>query len=312
MKRFSIAAPIVFFCLAAAPIGCGGSEGSSAGGSSGGSHASNSGTTGSATPLGGAGGDSSKPLTAGTGSRSPSGGGAPGTVGGATGTSGAKTTGGGTGGRPSGGGTGNVVTTGGGGTGGKNVGATGSTPATTTGGAGGGKSTVVGTGVRAVIIKAAGYVGTAGPDTLSSATTEPYNTHVFADALAQRLSDLKVQTQVVAWMDCEKASCVHVPDATSTAAIVVFAGVTHDGNLPEELQALVPALAGISPAPKVTSALTSCNKLPGVDSFMTSVKGAGLTTIPGISLQADVGSTLTDSEMNTVLTAFAKQLVGAI
>ena len=185
---------------------------------------------------------------------------------------------------------------------------TGGTAAETGGTAGTGATA---TDTYAIIIKAAGYIGQAGPDTLSEATTEPYNTHVFADVLAEHLTELGVIVQVVNWVDCEDLSCVQVPDASSTASIVVFAGVTYNGALPQELRDLIPILAGTSPAPVVTSALTSCGMGPGVDDFVAELVAAGITTIPGVALQADSGSTLTDEEMHSVLTAFAQSLVAA-
>lgn len=165
--------------------------------------------------------------------------------------------------------------------------------------------------LRAVIIKAAGTTKQAGPDTLSTATTEPYNTHVFADVLAQHLRELGVRVAVVAWVDCAQVSCVQVPESGSTVPIVVFAGVTHNGNFPEELTSLVSTLAKTAPAPKVTSALTSCNKMPGVDSFMRTVVDAGLPSIPGIALRGPTGTTLADEDMHSALTSFANQLVTA-
>jgi hypothetical protein len=166
--------------------------------------------------------------------------------------------------------------------------------------------------IYAVIIKAAGYVDPSDTDTLSTATTEPYNTHVFADTLATRLKALDVNAEVVNWLDCAKLSCLHVPNSTSTANIVVFAGATHNGNLPEELQAYVPTLGGITPAPQVVSALTSCNQVPGTDEFVAQLEAAGLPTIAGVAPQTESKGTLTDSEMTSILGDFAQRLTDAI
>jgi hypothetical protein len=186
------------------------------------------------------------------------------------------------------------------------LGADDSLPADANGGAGG-----TATAPYAIVIKAAGHTGEPGPDTLSDATTETYNTHVFADVLAEHLTELSVIVEVASWVDCEGLSCIHVPDASSTAPIVVFAGVTLAGQLPQELRDLIPVLADASPAPVITSALTSCGTAPAVDDFVAELVAAGLPTIAGVALQADSGSTLTDDEMHSVLTASTQDLVAA-
>jgi hypothetical protein len=165
----------------------------------------------------------------------------------------------------------------------------------------------------AVIIKAAGYVDKSGPDTLSSATSEPYNTHVFADVLAQHLRELNVNTEIRSWIDCPKLSCIRRPDSTSTASIVVFAGMTQNHDLPRELKAFVPELARITPPPKVTSALTSCQRNPGVVAFVAQLAAAKLNTVSGAAPQGEyVNGSLTDGQMHASLGAFARRLVDAL
>lgn len=171
------------------------------------------------------------------------------------------------------------------------------------------KATTSGGGKYAVIIKAAGYLKTPGPDTLTSATSEPYNTHVFADALAQHLRELNVSTSVVTWVDCTDLSCVHVPDSTSTAAIIVFAGPMYDGNLPPELQTLVPQLGSTTPLPKVTSGLASCNQCTSFTAFTPLLKNAGLNTVPSVYLNGEMKGGVTDASMHAAMTSFAQALV---
>src|SRR5512133_3074852 len=161
----------------------------------------------------------------------------------------------------------------------------------------------------AIIIKAAGYVTTPGVDTLTGATSKPYNTHVFADALAQHLRDLNVTTNVVAWVNCTDLSCIHVLGSYATAAIVVFAGPMYNGNLPDELQALVPKLGSASPRPKVTSALASCNECTSFTDFIPLLKEAGLTTVPSVYFNGEKKGGVTDASMHASLSSFAQALV---
>lgn len=161
----------------------------------------------------------------------------------------------------------------------------------------------------AIIIKAAGYLTTPGVDTLTGATSKPYNTHVFADALAQHLRELNVTTSVVAWVNCTDLSCIHVPGSNATAAIVVFAGPMYNGNLPDELQALVPRLGSASPRPKVTSALASCNECTSFTDFIPLLKEAGLTTVPSVYFNGEKKGGVTDASMHASLSSFAQALV---
>ena len=138
---------------------------------------------------------------------------------------------------------------------------------------------------------------------------------MFADVLAQHLGELNVVAEVVNWTDCPNLECLRVPDASSTATIVVFAGTTYNAALPSDLTSLIPVLAAMAPQPMVTSALTSCGVGPGVDAFVSELSTAGVTTIQGVSLQTDAtlgGAVVTEAEMHQDLTAFAHSLVGAI
>lgn len=320
MNRSRNAALYALFLLLCAPLSCGtssrddGEPTDSTGGST--ASATDQGTGGSSgpgtasTPSGGSGPGTAATPTGGSGpgtTTTPSGGSGPGTTITPSGGSGPATT---------------AAPTGGSGPGTTTTPSGGSDPGTTTtpsGGSDPGTGSADGsadpgtTTLRAVIIKSALPLRDPnGPDTQTNATTEPYNTHVFADVLAQHLTELGVAVEVVEVVDCSDLSCIH-PDASSTAHIVVFAGATYSASMPQDLADLSPTLQTASPAPVVTSALTSCGAGQGdaLPPFMQTLTATGIPTVPGVWLQATSGTTLTDEEMHSKLLAFAQSLVDA-
>jgi hypothetical protein len=170
----------------------------------------------------------------------------------------------------------------------------------------------------AIIVKAGGTPegSDQGPDTISSATYATNNIHTFSDCLATYLKESGVTAQVFNWVDCANLSCIRVPNETSTASIVVFAGATYGFAIPPELTNLIPAFRSISPLPKVTSVISMCMEgACGIENFITSLNSAGLNTIQGAAIATSwpVAPSATDMEpqMETVVKPFAQSLVTA-
>jgi hypothetical protein len=196
----------------------------------------------------------------------------------------------------------------------------------TAAGKGGANQTAAGTGGAqankdakyAIIVKAGGTPegSTQGPDTISSATYATNNIHTFSDCLATYLKGSGVTTQVVNWVDCANLSCIRVPNKTSTASIVVFAGATYGFAMPSELTNLIPAFENISPFPKVTSVLSMCMEgVCGIENLVTSLKNAGLNTIPGAAIATSwptaPSAANMEPQMETVVKPFSQSLINA-
>ncbi len=165
----------------------------------------------------------------------------------------------------------------------------------------------------AVIVKAAGYLpdGKApdDPDAISSATTATYNTHVYAERLAEVLAARVESAEVADYLDCAELACLAVPDQGSTATIVVFAGPVHWGVFPDQLSELAPLAAELEPLPRVVSAMSSYETAGqyAVETLLEELAGSGLSTVEGAWLDA---GDITEEELDSTLESFAERLVG--
>ncbi len=166
----------------------------------------------------------------------------------------------------------------------------------------------------AIVLVAAGYTAQQGPpddpDAISEATTNVWNTQAFADRLVDMLQDRDVDTTAVDWIDCKDLACLHVPDASVTTDIAVFAGPTHWGVFPDQIRDLPPAIAELSPPPGVCSALNSYETAGeyAVTSFLADLEELGLATVQGLALEG--GVTQTEEHVDAELEGFAGRLMG--
>jgi hypothetical protein len=165
----------------------------------------------------------------------------------------------------------------------------------------------------AVVVIAAGYTSAEGPpsdpDAISEATSSPWNTRAFAERLVAALEARGVEAAVVDWTACKDLACLHVPDASSTADLAVFAGPTHYGVLPSQIRDLAPDIAALAPSPWRCSALVSYETTGqyAVDSFLEDLAEQGLSTVPGLALDAGMGQT--EELVDAAVEAFADALV---
>lgn len=174
---------------------------------------------------------------------------------------------------------------------------------------------------HAVIIKAAGYIpGTEkpeDPDAITRATSEGGNTHVFTDKLAKMLDETGIETKIVDFSECRDLSCVFCSEGDekrSTVNLVVFAGPTHGGKLPQQLQNFIPLVKKISQSyPDIRyTILNSCgnpssgkNAVAHFDALLTD---AGAKTIPGLVLDRETGA----EELEKAFEEFASRLLDVI
>jgi hypothetical protein len=166
--------------------------------------------------------------------------------------------------------------------------------------------------LRAVIVRAAevpaGDPAAGHPDAITTATIQPYNTYVFTEVLAEKLTALGVTTELFHHYECAQLSCA------AGADIVVLASPTYMFNMLAQVRDLVPHLSGIAPPPGVCSGLTSCGMSGNqfVNALVQEMSNLGMNTIPPVALQVTSGAVVTEDQMNTTLETFANALVAAV
>ena len=142
-------------------------------------------------------------------------------------------------------------------------------------------------------------------DALSEPTSNPGNTYVFVEALLRELKALGADTQVLSYRQARDLT-PRLPFDT-----LVFAGPCHNGELPQELQDLLPEVRRLSEAaPKVTySVLSSAAELASarltVTDFTQRLQEAGGRTVAPMALSA----TADDDEVQRVVREFASRLI---
>lgn len=166
--------------------------------------------------------------------------------------------------------------------------------------------------LRAVIVRAAevpqGDPAADHPDAITTATVQPYNTYVFTEVLAEKLTALGVTTEVFHYYECAQLSCA------AGADIVVLASPNYMFDLLPEIRELVPYLVDLTPPPGVCSGLasTGMSRDSCVNALVQNISNLGINTIPGVALQVTSGSVVTEAEMNAALETFASDLIAAV
>lgn len=168
--------------------------------------------------------------------------------------------------------------------------------------------------IRAVIVKTAGYLPEDGPpehpDAITRATTADYNSHVYAEQLAQLLHTRGIETEVFDHLDCLELSCARIDDGDdegTTASIVVVAAKTEYLQVLPEGQALIPHIAGLRPMPEVVAAVTSYGSADtALQPYEEKLAGSGLAVVTGAALGPAGG--MDDDRMEASLADLADRL----
>ena len=166
-----------------------------------------------------------------------------------------------------------------------------------------------------VIIIAAGRVNTSklpvGVDAITSATSSPGNTYVFADKLAKELGKLGVQIRIMDFSQCQELETVLPAD------LIIFASPTYGSKLPKQTRNFLPQikeLAQSKPSFKriVYSSFTSCkyesSGYKAVNNFLKEIQEMQLRTVSGESFVFS----LPEEKLQGKISVFAKELVKAI
>lgn len=176
------------------------------------------------------------------------------------------------------------------------------------------------TGYRAVIIRGAGYLpGTKppeDPDAITHATSEPGNTYVFSERLAEELGKNGITTTIAEHTDCADMSCVTYTDAGGARRavdFVILAGPSYMRYLPQPLQNLLPRLKEelIAHPDILCSSMISGNYTYRVVVTMVNtdmqLREIGAKTIPGLVFNSDV----IQQELDEDVKDFVSKLIGA-
>lgn len=142
------------------------------------------------------------------------------------------------------------------------------------------------------------------PDAITAATTDTFNTHVFAEGLAARLEARGMSATVVDHFDCPELDCA----SGSSLDALVFAGPTWLSRLPSQVREMVEPASELSPVPVSSSALASCESTgqDAVDAMLEDLGEHGLETVEGVSLASEGG--VTQEQVDAALEAFAVRL----
>jgi hypothetical protein len=165
--------------------------------------------------------------------------------------------------------------------------------------------------VRAVIVKTAGYLPEEGPsdrpDAITRATTANYNSHIYADRLAELLLARGIEAEVFEHLDCPELDCALESDDRAAASIVVVAAKTEYLQVVPEGRALVPHLAAMRPMPEVVAVVTSFGSADtALETFEDMLEDEGLTVVAGTALGPAQG--MDDARMEQGLADLADRL----
>ena len=174
---------------------------------------------------------------------------------------------------------------------------------------------------RAVIVRGAGYLpGTekpTEPDAITNATSEPGNTYVFSKKLAVKLSELKVDVEIIDFPRCSNLSCLEYTGADGKrhiADIVIFAGPSYGRKFPEQLETLIPKLQPFTARnPRmICSSLISANyTYRGIITMQhidEELKKTGARTVAGVVFNSDVIENELDEDIKDFTDVILKAL----
>jgi len=173
---------------------------------------------------------------------------------------------------------------------------------------------------RAVIIRGAGHLpnlkAPEGPDAITNATSEPGNTYVFSERLAEELEKNGIKPAIVDYTECSDLTCVTYTNAAGARRavdFVILAGPSYNRYLPKQLLKLLPLLGeklASFPGVVCSSMISGNYTYRVVDTMVNTdvqLREIGVKTVPGLVFNSDV----VQQELDEDVRDFVSKLVGA-